>query len=90
MDWLLGELLQVLLGGVTAGKRLVHVYQHLGALLAPATLLGFVEQQYLALRQLADSLGVAVAGPDEGGVDVAPARRLSSSLSAMIRSRTQR
>lgn len=80
----------MLLGGFTAGKRLVHVDQPLGAFLAPAALLGLVEQQYLALRQLADALGVAVAGPDEGGVDVAPARSLSSCFSASIRSRTQR
>lgn len=32
----------MLIGGVTAGKRLVHVYQPLGAFLASVALLGFV------------------------------------------------
>ena len=75
---LLGELLEVLVSGITAGKRQVHIDQRLGAFLTPEALLSFIKQQYLALRQLADSLCFTVAGSDERGVDVAPARRFAT------------
>lgn len=65
-------------GGITAGKRLIHVYQRLGAFLPPDTLHRFKEQQYLTLRQLADALGIAEAGLDQGGVGIAPARSFST------------
>lgn len=75
---------------VSTCKRHIGIHQELGPLAALAPQLGLVVEEDLAFGQLADAFGVSVAGGDEDGVDVRPARSCSTARSVAIRLRTLR
>lgn len=76
---LLLERPEVLLCIFDAGRRPVQVNEVLSSLKTPSALLCLEQQQDLPLGITTYSLDVAVAGADEAGVDVCPARCFSAS-----------
>lgn len=79
------QLLDQGLGLSAAGESVTEVDNSLGALAALAAQGAVVMQQQLPAGHAPDALGVAVAGADKGGVDVAPARAVASLRIAALR-----